>query len=97
MSCDCNANLSVQLHDGGNRCPVVPAARHGELSFWFDARCAGCNARYEAPLVRVDDSGKALPDETKDLPLVDVMWLRQQCGPFTCGCDQDQLDPAFAR
>ncbi|MFE7532205.1 hypothetical protein ACFU7Y_41890 [Kitasatospora sp. NPDC057542] len=96
MSCACDAGLTVQLHGGGDRYPVIPAARHGELSFWFDARCTRCNDRYEAPFARVDGCGEALADQTGDLPLVDVMWLRRQCGPFTCGCDQDQLDPAAA-
>jgi hypothetical protein len=94
MSCDCNAALTVQLHDGGDRYPAIPAARHAELSYWFDARCTACSARYEAPFARVDGSGEVLADQTGDLPLEIRLWLGRQCGPFTCGCDQDQLAPA---
>jgi hypothetical protein len=51
MSCDCNAALTVRLHDGGDRYPVIPIARHSEISYWFDARCTACDARMPAPVV----------------------------------------------
>ncbi|MFD5342297.1 hypothetical protein ACFWJY_00625 [Streptomyces anulatus] len=92
MPCDCTAGLTVQLHDGGARYPVIPAPRHSELSYWFDARCSACSTRYEEPFVRVGEDGQALAEDTKDLPLVDTMWLSKQCGPFTCGCDQEALN-----
>ncbi|MFD3889991.1 hypothetical protein [Streptomyces microflavus] len=91
MPCDCTAGLTVQLHDGGARYPVIPAPRHSELSYWFDARCIACNARYAEPFVRVGEDGQALGAATEGLPLVDTMWLSKQCGPFTCGCDQEAL------
>jgi hypothetical protein len=94
MSCDCTVGLTVQLHDGGVRYPVVPVARHSELSYWFDARCVGCNARYEEPFARVDESGQVLADQRADLPLADRLWLGDQCGPFTCGCNAETLDPS---
>ncbi|MEU6278182.1 hypothetical protein ABZ871_38180 [Streptomyces populi] len=91
MACDCKAALTVQLHDGGDRYPVIPAEAHGELSYWFNARCTVCNAQSGEPFLRVDASGKVLADQTADLPLVDTMWLSKQCGPFTCGCDTEEL------
>lgn len=91
MSCACTAGLTVQLHDGGTRYPVIPSARHGELSYWFDARCRGCGARYEEPFTRVDESGQVLDNQTEGLPFVDTSWLSRQCGPFTCGSDEESL------
>ncbi|MFI9116964.1 hypothetical protein [Streptomyces venezuelae] len=32
-----------------------------------------------------------LAEQTEDLPVVDTVWLAKQCGPFTCGCDQESL------
>ncbi|WP_329303942.1 hypothetical protein OG410_41705 [Streptomyces sp. NBC_00659] len=95
MACDCNAALSVQLHDGGDRYPVIPAEEHGELSYWFNARCTVCNAPYEEPFRRVDASGQVMDDQRADLPLADRTWLTDRCGPFTCGCDQDALQPGL--
>ncbi|MER5617567.1 hypothetical protein [Streptomyces sp. NPDC002215] len=91
MPCDCTAGFTVQLHDGGARYPVIPAPRHGELSYWFDARCTACNTRYEKPFVRVDEDGQVLDRQTEGLPAVDTAWLSRQCGPFTCGCDTESL------
>ncbi|MEU1502891.1 hypothetical protein [Streptomyces sp. NPDC005732] len=92
MSCRCNAALTVRLND--ERYPVAPAAQHTELSYWFDARCVECDARYEEPYARVDESGVVLAEQTADLPLEITLWFREQCGPFTCGCDQEELHPA---
>lgn len=87
MSCECDAGLTVQLHDDGTRYPVIPAAQHGELSHWFNARCITCGTQSGEPFARVDESGQVLADQRKDLPIVDTIWLNKQCGPFTCGCD----------
>lgn len=91
MSCDCKAGLTVQLHDGGTRYPVIPAAWHSELSYWFAGRCTRCGAKTDEPFERVDAGGQVLADQTQDLPMADLMFLRKQCGPFTCGCDEEQL------
>lgn len=29
-----------------------------------------------------------MADQRSDLPLVDRLWLAEQCGPFTCGCSE---------
>lgn len=89
MHCDCNAGLTVQLHDGGTRYPVIPTAQHSELSYWFNARCTACGAQYGEPFARVDESGKVLDRQREELPMVDTLWLNGQCGPFTCGCDEE--------
>ncbi|MGW3091586.1 hypothetical protein [Streptomyces sp. NPDC001108] len=86
--------MTVQLHDGGDTYPVIPVPRHSEISYYFDARCVGCRVKYEEPFARVDEQGEILDDQMRGLPMVDWMWFGKQCGPFTCGCDQDQLDPA---
>ncbi|CAM5593315.1 hypothetical protein [Streptomyces abikoensis] len=97
MSCDCAEGFTVQLHDGGTRYSVVPTDRHGEISYYFDARCTKCNTKYEAPSKRVDSEGQILADQMQDVPMVDTIWFSRQCGPFTCGCDQESLvgDPAI--
>ncbi|MFR9758183.1 hypothetical protein [Streptomyces sp. TR06-5] len=96
MSCECAAPLTVQLHDGGSRYPVVPVDRHSEVSYFFDARCTRCGVRHGDPFARVDEEGQVLTDQTADLPWEDLMWFRKQCGPFTCGCDADSLTPQTA-
>lgn len=93
MSCECAVGLTVQLHDGGTRYPVIPAVQHSELSYFFGARCTNCGIKYGDPFVRVDEEGQVLARQTEDLPLVDRMWFSQQCGPFTCGCDIESLTP----
>ncbi|MEV5440789.1 hypothetical protein AB0K80_33020 [Streptomyces sp. NPDC052682] len=97
MSCTCGEGFTVQLHDGGTRYPVIPTDRHTEISYYFDARCTTCGTKYGAPFARVDSEGQVLADQMQDVPLVDVMWFRKQCGPFTCGCDEESLagDPAI--
>ncbi|MFG2563040.1 hypothetical protein [Streptomyces sp. NPDC048496] len=96
MSCTCTTGWTVQLHDGGVRYPVAPAERHGELSYFFNARCSSCNAAHDAPFARVDGAGEVLADQTGDLPLADRMFLSSRCGPFTCGCNQEDLEPALS-
>lgn len=98
MSCTCAEGFTVQLHDGGTRYPVIPVDQHTEISYYFDARCTKCNAKYEAPFARVDSEGQVLADQKQDVPMVDWLWFSKQCGPFTCGCDQESLagDPAIA-
>lgn len=98
MSCTCAEGFTVQLHDGGTRYPVIPTDRHGEISYYFDARCTRCSAKYEAPFARVDSEGQVLADQMQDVPLVDRMWFSKQCGPFTCGCGREESltgDPAI--
>lgn len=89
MSCACDAALTVQLHDGGERYPVVLVDEHTELSYWFDARCTACGERHGGPFARVDADGRPLTEQRDGLPLVDTEWLARQCGPFTCGSDPD--------
>ncbi|MFE3121374.1 hypothetical protein [Streptomyces niveus] len=99
MSCTCTEGFTVQLHDGGARYPVIPTDRHTEISYYFDARCVGCDTKYGAPFARIDNEGQVLSDQMQEVPLVDLMWFRKQCGPFTCGCDEESLvdDPAIPR
>jgi hypothetical protein len=91
MSCTCVEGFTVQLHDAGTRYPVVPVDRHTEISYYFDARCTKCRSKYGAPFARVDSEGQALADQMQDVPTVDRVWFSKQCGPFTCGCDQEPL------
>ncbi|MEU2717786.1 hypothetical protein [Streptomyces sp. NPDC007205] len=93
MSCTCTEVFIIQLHDGGARYPVIPTDRHSEISYYFDARCTKCNTKYEAPFARVGKEGQVLVDQMQDLPMVDRIWFSEQCGPFTCGCDQESLTP----
>ncbi|MGJ3558103.1 hypothetical protein ACR6C2_00760 [Streptomyces sp. INA 01156] len=53
--------------------------------------------QYGDPFARVGNAGQVLADQMQDVPLVDRMWFSKQCGPFTCGCDQESLagDPAI--
>lgn len=85
----CNASLTVQLHNDGERYPVTPTDEHTELSYWFDARCAECGARNGEPFVRVDEDSRPLGTQRDGLPVVDLAWLNSQCGPSNVGCDLD--------
>ncbi|MEV6048778.1 hypothetical protein [Streptomyces xanthochromogenes] len=91
MSCTCAEGFTVQLHDGGTRYAVVPVDQHTEISYYFDARCTMCNAKYEAPFARVDSDGQVLGDQKQDVPMVDRLWFSKQCGPFSCGCEQESV------
>ncbi|MFE1271302.1 hypothetical protein [Streptomyces sp. NPDC058758] len=65
---------------------MAPVAEHTEISYYFDARCAKCRTRYEAPFARIDREGQVLADQMQDVPVEDRVWFSRQCGPFTCGC-----------
>jgi hypothetical protein len=92
LPCGCTADLTVRLHDGGERYPVIPVdGLHTEVSYWYDARCTGCDAKYGSPFARVDEAGQVLANQRDGLPFADRMWFADQCGPFTCGCDQEKL------
>ncbi|MEU7260665.1 hypothetical protein AB0B21_33385 [Streptomyces rimosus] len=45
-TCTCAVGFTAQLHDGGARYRVIPIDRRGEISYYFDARCTGCNAEH---------------------------------------------------
>ncbi len=99
MSCTCAGGFTVQLHDGGTSYPVVPVDQHTEISYFFDARCTRCRAKYGAPFARIDSEGQVLADQMQGVPPVDRMWFSKQCGPFTCGCAEESQagDPAISR
>lgn len=94
MSCTCAGPLTVQLHDGGERYPVVLVDEHTELSYFFDARCVTCGERHPGPFARADADGRPLARQREGLPLVDTEWLARQCGPFTCGAVAEEPEPS---